>query len=131
MILQPAALATYVIASSRDERARRLIPGRFGGLWSELRWAVRSRWLQTRGLTGDFKHGEVSDRSRQLTELWERKWPGSEPLGYLLPVSNHDRWVRFHSLPEFKRYAETPAEYEEVVRRHRAVLAELLVRVTS
>jgi len=36
-----------------------------------------------------------------------------------------NRWVRFHSLPESKRYAESDAEYEEILRRHRTVLREL------
>jgi hypothetical protein len=37
-----------------------------------------------------------------------------------------DRWVRFHSLPGSKRYADNEEEYAELMRRHLAVLAELL-----
>lgn len=37
-----------------------------------------------------------------------------------------DDWVRFHMLPESKRYPENPAEWTEVLRRHHALLASLM-----
>lgn len=58
-----------------------------------------------------------------LTIQWEAKFPGAQPIGHL--VRNDERWVRFHSLPESKRYADTEAEYEELLRRHHAVLSTL------
>ncbi|SDC53275.1 hypothetical protein SAMN05216410_1847 [Sanguibacter gelidistatuariae] len=76
--------------------------------------------------TGEFDQPEDSARSRGLTERWERSWPGTQPVGYLLKSTHEARWVRFHSLPESKRYAELPEEHEEILRRHRTVLAELL-----
>lgn len=91
-----------------------------------LRLAVRRRWRKLRGLTGEFDRPEDSERSRHLTRCWDEKWPGVEPLGYLLRDTHEDRWVRFHSLHQSKRYAESPDEYVEIVRRHRIVLAELL-----
>lgn len=36
-----------------------------------------------------------------------------------------DRWVRFHALPESKRYPETEADYSEILRRHNLLLEEL------
>lgn len=36
-----------------------------------------------------------------------------------------DRWVRFHSLPESKRYPETDAEYAIALDRYNTVLDEL------
>lgn len=39
--------------------------------------------------------------------------------------------MRFHSLPESKRYAETESEYVQVARRHLAVLDDLAGGVTS
>lgn len=42
-------------------------------------------------------------------------------LRHLLP----ERWVRFHSLPEGKRYADTSEEAAEILRRQRALLDEL------
>lgn len=87
----------------------------------ELRW----RWRKLRGQTGDFDRPELSERAWALTETWEEKWPGAEPVGYLVREAFPDRWIRFHSLPESKRYAENPAEYAEILRRHRTLLSEL------
>jgi hypothetical protein len=92
----------------------------------QVRWAIKSRWRQASGHHGAFEHGEVSARAAQLNDLWEHKWPGADPLGHVLRVEYADQWVRFHSLPESKRYAENAAEYEEILRRHRTVLHELL-----
>jgi hypothetical protein len=60
-----------------------------------------------------------------LNAAWSAAWPATPPLGFLLRDHHSDRWVRFHSLPESKRYAETEAEYATVTRRHHAVLDEL------
>ena len=84
-----------------------------------------SHWRRARGRHGAFKQGERSARATELTSLWERSWSGSDPLGYVLREEHADRWVRFHSLPESKRHAESPDEYDEILRRHRTVLREL------
>lgn len=78
------------------------------------------------GLTGDFEQAEDSDRSRALTAQWERAWPDAQPIGHLLRGRYGERCVRFHSLPKSKRYADSTDEYEEIIRRHRTVLSELL-----
>ncbi|WP_425586206.1 DUF3885 domain-containing protein [Streptomyces sannanensis] len=51
-----------------------------------------------------------------LDAAWESNWPGTLPLGHLLRSAWPDRWVRFHSLPESKRYADTEAEFKRPVR---------------
>jgi len=56
---------------------------------------------------------------------WDAAWPGCRPVGHELKSSMGDRWVRFHSLPESKRYPQTNDEYSEMLRRHNMVLAEL------
>jgi hypothetical protein len=56
---------------------------------------------------------------------WDRCYPNCEPIGHLLRVAFADRWVRFHSLPESKRYPENEAEYEEILKRHNAILGKL------
>jgi hypothetical protein len=56
---------------------------------------------------------------------WDIWYPNCEPIGHHLRTAFRDRWVRFHSLPESKRYPESPAEYEEVLARHRAILGDL------
>ncbi|HJQ07804.1 MAG TPA: hypothetical protein VJ872_20290 [Nocardioides sp.] len=91
----------------------------------DARWAIRSSWRRARGHHGACKTGEASARASHLTELWERTWPLADPLGHELRVAYADRWVRFHSLPESKRYADDASESGEILRRHRTVLAEL------
>jgi hypothetical protein len=60
-----------------------------------------------------------------LSILWRRQWPACPPLADGLKRVYPDRWMRFHSLPESKRYPGTDAEYEIVLRRYNTVLDEL------
>ncbi|MGW0960188.1 DUF3885 domain-containing protein [Streptomyces gelaticus] len=60
-----------------------------------------------------------------LTDLWQRRWPDCPPVGYKLRDPYRDVWVRFHSLPESKRYAEDESEYAVVLGRYNTVLDEL------
>ncbi|MBL7498762.1 hypothetical protein I6A84_04360 [Frankia sp. CNm7] len=71
-----------------------------------------------------------------LTELWEQRWPECPPVAHWLRDRYPDRWVRFHSLPDSKRYPFDETEYAVVLRRHYTVLSTLapgpeLVVVTS
>jgi hypothetical protein len=68
---------------------------------------------------------EPVDEVAGLTERWELRWPTCRPIGHELRTSAADRWVRFHSLPGSKRYAETPLEQSEMLARHNTVLCEL------
>lgn len=79
-----------------------------------------------RSLTGEFDEPEDSERSRALTAAWARNWPDADPLGHRLREAHVDRGVRFHNLPGSKRYAESPEEHAAILRRQRALLAELL-----
>src|SRR5688572_12438686 len=56
---------------------------------------------------------------------WDRRFPNCEPIGHHLRVAFADRWVRFHSLPDSKRYPEDETEYAELLARHNVVLGEL------
>jgi hypothetical protein len=64
--------------------------------------------------------GEVES----LTATWRMRWGGA-PIAYEFRKRHADRWVRFHSLPRSKRYAETEEEYGITLARHHCVLAEL------
>ncbi|MFE9913037.1 DUF3885 domain-containing protein [Streptomyces clavifer] len=59
-----------------------------------------------------------------LSALWERRWP-SPPGDSPMRLAHPDRWVRFHSLPESKRYPDDEAEYAVVLDRHHTLLSEL------
>jgi len=57
---------------------------------------------------------------------WHKQSPDCEPVAHELRAAFPRRWVRFHSLPEAKRYPENAAEYAEVLHRNNTILGELL-----
>src|SRR5690242_3897509 len=62
----------------------------------------------------------------EFNDYWQQVYPNSPPIGYLLRQEYEDRWFRIHTLPESKRYPETEAEYQEILRRHNLLLDDLL-----
>ena len=80
--------------------------------------------------SGEFALGEQSERSRELDSRWDSTWRGDVPVGHLLRSNYESRWVRLHSLPDGKRYADTEDEHAEILHRHRVVLADLLSNST-
>ena len=48
------------------------------------------------------------------------------PLGHILRAELPERWLRVHSLPDAKRYADTPIEYSTLLTRHNAVATAVL-----
>ena len=56
---------------------------------------------------------------------WQRSFPDCEPIQYELRQAFPDRWVRFHSLPESKRYPDDEDDYATLLARHNTVLASL------
>lgn len=65
-----------------------------------------------------------------LDGAWNRSWPKCPPEARRLRHRFPERWVRFHALPEGKRYATSDAEHAEILRRHHALLEDLLGDVT-
>lgn len=61
----------------------------------------------------------------RLTRLWQDWTPAGPLLPHELKTAYTDRWVRFHSLPESKRYAEDEGEYAILLDRYNTVLDEL------
>lgn len=61
-----------------------------------------------------------------MLDNWDREFPDCPPIGYLLRDAMPLRWVRFHSLPESKRYPENEAEYQILLERHNTILGELV-----
>lgn len=60
-----------------------------------------------------------------LNARWQRQWPRCLPVGHELRCCARATWVRFHSLPGAKRYAEDDSEYAEILRRHHVLLGEM------
>jgi hypothetical protein len=61
----------------------------------------------------------------RLSHSWQAKYPECEPIPELLRQQYADRWVRFHTLPDSKRYPATSEEYAIVIQRHNKILAAL------
>ncbi|MDA1386248.1 DUF3885 domain-containing protein [Glycomyces lechevalierae] len=63
---------------------------------------------------------------KEFASVWEKCWQ-LELLAtpYELKHRYRDRWVRFHCLPESKRYAESESETAVILDRYNSVLDEL------
>ncbi len=61
----------------------------------------------------------------KFDQAWKSKWSAHGPFAQTLQQDIPDRWVRFHTLPESKRYPETDAEYRTALSRHNTILSEL------
>ncbi len=68
--------------------------------------------------------------TRQFQDDWSRYHTGRLPLGWLLRQQVHLPWIRFHALPESKRYAETDEERVIILSRANALAERLLGRET-
>ena len=58
--------------------------------------------------------------------FWNNKFPETPPVSNRFRDIYADRWIRIHSLPESKRYADTDQELKEVLRRYDCVLTDLV-----
>ncbi len=63
----------------------------------------------------------------KIADLWSKNFGIVPPLGYQLREQFSDRWVRFHALPESKRYPETENEYSILLDRANTLASELFV----
>ncbi|MFC8245026.1 DUF3885 domain-containing protein [Streptomyces chartreusis] len=61
----------------------------------------------------------------RLSTLWQRQFPKGPPIAHELRTAYSDRWVRFHSLPDSKRYPEAEEEYAIALHRYNTILDEL------
>jgi hypothetical protein len=72
-------------------------------------------------------------KEKMLTvdHAWSALTNNAPPIVHELRNVCAPRWVRFHSLPESKRYAESEAEYKEILTRHNTIIASFAVRDDS
>lgn len=61
-----------------------------------------------------------------MLDDWSVRFPGCEPVAHRLRATFPDRWVRFHSLPDSKRYPDDQDEYATVLGRQNRILDELV-----
>ncbi len=58
--------------------------------------------------------------------FWQQYFPSCPPVSYLFKRNLADRWFRFHSLPESKRYAEDGTEVADLLLRQNTVLLDVI-----
>lgn len=73
----------------------------------------------------------MTSQLERWSQAWAQNWPGIPPEAHLLKHHFPERWVRFHSLPESKRYPDTKDEYRIILKRHHTVLDELCDHLTD
>lgn len=52
---------------------------------------------------------DPSDLVAEVEAVWAVRWPQLRPIGHEVR-DDRDKWVRFHSLPESKQYADNEEE---------------------
>jgi hypothetical protein len=62
----------------------------------------------------------------QFTKFWVKNFPEIPPINHLFKHYLKNRWLRIHSLPEAKRYAETPEEWAILLERQNTVFSDLM-----
>ena len=62
----------------------------------------------------------------QFRRFWQQYFPSCPPVSYLFKHRLAERWFRFHSLPESKRYAEDETEFAELLARQNTVLLDVI-----
>jgi hypothetical protein len=65
-----------------------------------------------------------------IDTFWANNYANADPIAHELRNRLPSRWIRFHSLPAAKRYAETPAEWEILLDRQNQIIDNLAVRGT-
>jgi hypothetical protein len=68
----------------------------------------------------------ISVEANTFQNEWLRHHEGRRPLGWMLRESGGLPWVRFHALPDSKRYAETESECQTIIGRANALGIRLL-----
>lgn len=69
--------------------------------------------------------------STSFQSQWNQFYPNNLPISHLLKHYFPQSWLRIHSLPESKRYADTPAEYELLLNRHNKIITDCFGENTS
>ena len=61
----------------------------------------------------------------QFNQFWATHYPNSLPISHTFKHEYPDRWLRIHSLPESKRYAETTIEWEILLHRQNSLISDI------
>jgi hypothetical protein len=58
----------------------------------------------------------------EFRDYWHANFAECPPINYLLKINFKDRWLRIHSLPGSKRYAENKIEWDILLARQNKIL---------
>ncbi len=61
----------------------------------------------------------------EIERFWAGHFPDVRPIPHTLRDELSERWVRFHHLPESKRYPDTEAEIRTILARHDMIMEHL------
>jgi hypothetical protein len=61
-----------------------------------------------------------------FNSYWSNNFPNCPPVSHLFKWEFADRWFRFHSLPDSKRYADNQLEIDELLARQNTVLLDVI-----
>jgi hypothetical protein len=64
--------------------------------------------------------------AKQFTVFWAKNFPEIPPINHLFKHLLTDRWLRIHSLPEAKRYAQTAEEWAILLERQNTIFNDLM-----
>ena len=62
----------------------------------------------------------------EFIQYWNKEYPESLPINHELKWNYPDRWLRVHSLPESKRYADSVEEYKILLNRQNQLINDLI-----
>jgi hypothetical protein len=62
----------------------------------------------------------------EFEKFWAENYPETLPINYLFKHNLKSRWLRIHSLPESKRYADSENEWTILLERQNTVLNDLI-----
>jgi hypothetical protein len=64
--------------------------------------------------------------TQQFNALWKTAYPDTVPIPRFFKHADPDRWFRIQSLPDSKRFAETPEEWEVLLERYSKIFTDLI-----
>lgn len=67
----------------------------------------------------------------EFIDYWNKEYPDTFPINHELKWLYPNRWLRIHSLPNSKRYAESAEEYKIILYRHNELINEMFEEGTE
>lgn len=62
----------------------------------------------------------------EFADFWKALHPSAKPVSWLMREADVPHWIRFHSLPFSKQYADTEEEYSILLGRQNALASAVL-----